>query len=86
MDRSVTGHFGYFVGDEPSKYGGMAPNGWSKSKEVWPGKHLQCLLQWTQSGFGQFAFDLIAVMNGTYQPGRASSLHGSFFVLPPETE
>jgi hypothetical protein len=81
MDRSVTGHFGYFVGDKPSKYGGIAPNGWSKSKEVWSGKHLQCLLQWTQSGFGQFAFDLIAVMNGTYQPGRASSLHGSFFGL-----
>ncbi len=86
MDRSVTGDFQYFVGDESSKYGGLAPNGWSKSKEVWPGKHLQCLLHWSQSSFARFAFELIAVMNGTYRPGFASSLHGLSFVLPPEAE
>lgn len=86
MDRSVTGKFEYCVGNEPTKFGGIAPNGWSKSREVEPGRHLLCLLQWTQSSFAQFAFDLIAVMNGTYRPGFASSLHGLSFVLPPEAE
>jgi hypothetical protein len=86
MDRRVTGNFRYFEGDASSKYGGRAPNGWSKSQEVCPGKHLCCLLDWTQSNFAEFAFDLIAVMNGTHRPGFASSLHGLFFELPPEAE
>ncbi len=86
MDRRVTGKFQYAIGNEPSKYDGIAPNGWLKSREVEPGKHLRCLLHWTQSCFAQFAFDLIAVMNGTYRPGFASSLHGLSFVLPPEAD
>lgn len=86
MDRRATGKFEYFVENEPSEYGGIAPNGWSRSREVEPGKHLTCLLNWTQSGFAMFAFDLIAVMNGTYRPGISSSLHGISFELPPEAE
>jgi hypothetical protein len=86
IDRTATGNFQYFVENESSQYGGIAPNGWSNSREVESGKHLSCLLHWTQSSFAQFAFDLIAVMNGTYQSNRASSLHGLSFMLPPETE
>jgi hypothetical protein len=86
MDSRETGKFQYAIGSEPSKYGGIAPNGWSKSIEVEPGKHLYCLLHWTQSCFAQFAFDLVAVMNGRYRSGIASSLHGLSFVLPPGTE
>jgi hypothetical protein len=35
------------------------------------------------SNFSAFAFDLIAMMNGTYRQGFASSFHGLSFVLPP---
>jgi hypothetical protein len=30
-------------------------------------------------GAGMFAFDLLALLNGTYEPGRASSFHGLDF-------
>jgi hypothetical protein len=33
-------------------------------------------LMWSESAFSQFAFDLVAICQGTYQPGRLSSFHG----------
>ena len=86
LDRILTSKIEYAVGNESSKYGGIAPDGWSQSKEVEPGKHVFCLLNWNRSSFANFAFDLIAVMNGTYRPGFVSSFHGLSFALPPGTE
>jgi hypothetical protein len=37
------------------------------------------LLMWNETHFGQFAFDLIALLNGTYDVGRLSSFHGFGF-------
>ena len=38
--------------------------------------HLGCMLMWTESGFSQFAFDLIALMEGNYRSGYLSSFYG----------
>jgi hypothetical protein len=38
--------------------------------------HLGTMLLWSEPGFAQFAFDLLSVMQGTYEPGRLSSFHG----------
>src|SRR5262249_347557 len=34
------------------------------------------MLLWSEPTFAQFAFDLIALMQGTYEVGRLSSFHG----------
>lgn len=34
------------------------------------------MLLWSEPNFSQYAFDLVALMNGTYQVGRLSSFHG----------
>jgi hypothetical protein len=42
------------------------------------------MLKWAESQFAQFAFDLIAIMQGTYEAGRLSSFYGvgnSFFEM-----
>jgi hypothetical protein len=31
---------------------------------------------WSEAYFSQFGFDLIAMMQGTYEAGRVSSFHG----------
>lgn len=33
------------------------------------------MLDWTEPNFSQFAFDLVAMFNGTYEVGRLSSFH-----------
>lgn len=38
--------------------------------------HLVAMLVWTESGFSRFAFDLLAILQGTYEAGRLSSFHG----------
>jgi hypothetical protein len=49
--------------------------GMSQSKEV-AGRHYSVMCMWGQMFFAQFAFDLIAMMNGKYQPGMLSSFYG----------
>jgi hypothetical protein len=39
--------------------------------------HIAALLTWGCSQFSLFAFDLLAMVNGTYQPDIISSLHGT---------
>ena len=41
-------------------------------------------LTWTSNEFAEFAFDLLAILNGTYQPGRSSSSHGMSWIDYPE--
>jgi hypothetical protein len=38
--------------------------------------YLGSMLMWTEWFFSQFGFDLIAMMQGTYQSGSLSSFHG----------
>lgn len=40
------------------------------------GQNLGAMLTWSPMNFADFAFDLLALMNGTYQHGRVSSFHG----------
>jgi hypothetical protein len=38
--------------------------------------HLGTMLSWTEFAFSQFAFDILAIMQGTYEQGRVSSFYG----------
>lgn len=43
------------------------------------GTHLVAALAWHENVFTQFAFDLVAICNGVFVPGRVSSLHAHVF-------
>ena len=43
------------------------------------GRLRTAMLMWSDVNFSAFAFDLLALLKGTYQQGRASSLHGLDF-------
>ena len=34
------------------------------------------MIQWSESGFARFAFDLLAMVQGTFRPGYVSSFYG----------
>ncbi len=38
--------------------------------------HFGAMVMWGEPNFSQFGFDLIAMMQGTYEVGRLSSFHG----------
>jgi hypothetical protein len=38
--------------------------------------HISSMLMWAEPNFSRFGFDLIAMMQGTYEPGKVSSFHG----------
>jgi hypothetical protein len=38
--------------------------------------HFGVMLHWAEPSFSQFAFDVVAKMQGMYEPGRLSSFHG----------
>ena len=40
------------------------------------GSHLSSMLMWSPVHFSDFAFNLLAIMNGTYRSGFVSSWHG----------
>jgi hypothetical protein len=48
----------------------------SASREWSPGAHISGILMWSRLEFAIFAFDLVAMLDGTYQPGLMSSFHG----------
>jgi hypothetical protein len=39
-------------------------------------RNISTMLKWGDVGFSEFAFDLLALLNGTYRSGFASSFHG----------
>lgn len=41
--------------------------------------YLGTILFWSESNFSQFAFDFLALVNGTYENGRLSSFYGTGF-------
>jgi hypothetical protein len=60
----------------------------SASREIAEKFHLGAMVMWSESNFAQFAFDLVAMLQGTYEPGRVSSFYGmgsSFHELMVET-
>ena len=48
----------------------------SDSVEIADGRHCGATLTWAEYNFSQFGFDVIAMMQGTYQVGRLSSFYG----------
>lgn len=50
--------------------------GMTRSAELADGIHIGAMLQWSESAFAQFAFDLIARLQGTYRTGYLSSFYG----------
>lgn len=38
--------------------------------------HVGAMIEWSESGFAQFAFDLLAMIQGTFRPGYLSSFYG----------
>ena len=50
--------------------------GMTQSVRVTDELHFGAMLTWTEPNFSQFGFDLIAMMQGTYEVGRLSSFHG----------
>jgi hypothetical protein len=54
----------------------LLESGLSSTRQISENTHLAAMLQWSEAGFSQFAFDLIALMQGTYEAGRISSFYG----------
>lgn len=50
--------------------------GMTQSVKVTDNLYFGAMLMWSESHFSQFGFDLIAMMQGTYEVGRVSSFHG----------
>lgn len=48
----------------------------SNSKPQADGKHLGVHVMWSQAAFAMFAFDVVALLNGTFRTGYVSSFHG----------
>ncbi len=48
----------------------------SKSKKIGNDKYFKILLQHSETHFSEFAFDIIAMLKGTYNPNVLSSLYG----------
>jgi hypothetical protein len=47
----------------------------AKSVKVSDDFHISVMIMWVEANFAQFGFDLIAHMQGTYEPGRLSSFY-----------
>jgi hypothetical protein len=43
---------------------------------------ISTMVTWGESNFSQFAFKLLALLNGTYKPGFLSSMHGMSWMNP----
>ncbi len=50
--------------------------GMTQSVKVTDNLYFGAMLMWNEFHFSQFGFDLIAMMQGTYEVGRISSFHG----------
>jgi hypothetical protein len=50
--------------------------GMSDTRQVTEHVHIGAMLSWSEFEFARFSFDLIAVMQGTYEVGRISSFYG----------
>jgi hypothetical protein len=48
----------------------------STSREIGEKFHLGAMVMWSESNFAQFAFDLVAMLQGNFEPGFVSSFYG----------
>jgi hypothetical protein len=51
-------------------------SGIAESIKIGENFHIGSMLMWGEPDFSQFGFDVIAMMQGTYEVGRISSFHG----------
>jgi hypothetical protein len=54
----------------------LLSSGMAESIEIADNLHVGSMLMWAEPNFSQFGFDLIAMMQGTYEVGKVSSFHG----------
>jgi hypothetical protein len=47
-----------------------------ESAQVAEGVHFGAMIMWMEATLAQFAFDLVAMIQGKYEPGRLSSFYG----------
>ena len=47
----------------------------SKSIKISDGVHMGGMMHWGVAQFSMFAFDIVALLNGSHQSGRLSSFH-----------
>jgi hypothetical protein len=83
LDPNYTGVFTKLQSREPlqpiwAEKGLLQMFAGSGSKES-SSDHILAHLTWGDTGFSGFAFDLLALLNGTYRPGFVSSFHGLDF-------
>jgi len=75
---------------ESTVKGGKTPLmefGISESVPISEKVHIGTMISWSESAFAQFAFDLVAMLQGTYEVGRLSSFYGmgnSFYEMMAE--
>jgi hypothetical protein len=62
-------------GSDPKKIP-LLESGWSQSKKLAEKVNIGASLIWSEPTFAQFAFDLVALLGGTYEIGRMSSFYG----------
>jgi hypothetical protein len=60
----------------PEQSSALLKFGLGASRKLAEKLHIGTMLHWSEMGFAQFGFDLIALMRGTYEAGRLSSWHG----------
>jgi len=81
--RQVTGKISILQGKEPmsssiasGKASLLSGCGFSQSLELREDVHLCSMIMWLEKHFAHFGFDLIAIMQGTYEAGKISSWYG----------
>ena len=83
LDADCTGMVRVLLGKEPlvtlTTQKSLLGNAVFSSSVECPEGHLSTMLMWTPMHFSDFAFDLLAIMNGTYRSGFVSSWHGLDF-------
>ena len=62
------------IGRDKQSLLGSGPT--SRSIQIAESLHLGTMLMWAESGFAMFAFDILALMRGTFEMGRVSSFYG----------
>ncbi|MGD0384022.1 MAG: hypothetical protein ABSA77_10900 [Thermoguttaceae bacterium] len=60
----------------PTRQSLLAGFGMTESVRVTDDIYLGAMLMWAETNFSQFGFDVIAMMQGTYEIGRLSSFYG----------
>lgn len=78
LDEFFSGKIAILLEDADRDYANKALSLWaySKSRKLRENLYCKLLLNHCESNFSQFAFDIIALLKGTYRPGLISSLHG----------